>query len=147
MTTIAYRDGVLAADRRAYSGGKSPIGLKTKVERLKDGSLLGVSSTVVGASTQIRDWVERGCPLPAPDDLQPESFELLLIRPSGEVFYACNAPTLTGPLEAAFLAVGSGSDYALGAMSMGASAVEAVEVAASHDPWTGGGVNSLLLHP
>jgi hypothetical protein len=33
LTTICYRDGVMAADTRAYSGDKLPIGSKTKIRQ------------------------------------------------------------------------------------------------------------------
>lgn len=136
----------MCGDRRAYSGDKMPIGSKSKVHRLEDGSLLGISTTTVGGDTQLRDWVERGCPLPTSDSMQPESFELLLVRPGGEVFYANNAPTLTGPLTGEYWAAGSGSHFALGAMCMGADARRAVEVASELDVWSGNGLDSLSLN-
>lgn len=61
MTTIAYRNGVMAADTRAYSGGKLPIGTKTKIERLEDGTLLGVSSITPGGGPEAA--VEIACQL------------------------------------------------------------------------------------
>jgi len=145
MTTVVFRNGVMAADRRAYSGDKVPVGSKTKIKRLKDGSLLGISSTVVGASATLEAWVEAGCPQPSNSDMQPEHFELLLVRPNGEVFYTSGNLSLSGPLEADFFAIGTGSCYALGAMEMGAGPEHAVEIASRLDVWSGNGIDCLCL--
>lgn len=147
MTTIVYRNGVMAGDRRAYGGDKTPIGSKKKIHRLADGTLFGVSSNNVGADRLLRRWVEEGCPAVGPDYLKPDSFELLLIRENGEVFFACNNLELTGPLEAEFYAIGSGSQYALGAMSMGAGPERAAGIAAELDIWSGDGIDALTLEP
>jgi ATP-dependent protease HslVU (ClpYQ) peptidase subunit len=138
MTTIVYRDGVLAADSRAYRGDKSPLGTKVKIHRLPDGSMFGSSSNCVGADTLLRRWVEEGCPPQKSGDIKPDSFEMILIRPNGEVFFAHDNFDLSGPLEAPFFAIGSGEQYALGALEMGADAVKAVEVACKLDVWSGG---------
>lgn len=143
MTTIVYRDGVLVADRRAYSGDKKPIGAKTKIHRLEDGTLFGISSNNVGADSLLRRWIEGGCETAASDQLKPDSFEMILIRPNGEVFFANGNLDLTGPLEAEYFAIGSGDHFALGALAMGASAVEAVKVASDLDIWSGDGITTL----
>lgn len=147
MTTVVYRNGVMAGDRRAYGGDKTPVGSKTKIQRLQDGTLFGCSSNNVGADAMLRRWIEAGCPAPESGDLKPDSFELILVRPSGEVFMANGNLDLTGPLEADFYAIGSGSQYALGAMAMGAGPERAVEIACDMDIWSGGGADALSLEP
>lgn len=147
MTTVAYRDGVLAADSRAYSGDKVPIGTKAKIHRLEDGTIYGISTNNVGGDAVLRRWVEGGC-LPADSgDLKPDSFELLVVRPSGEVFYANGNLDLTGPLSAQFWSIGSGNEYALGAMARGADAEDAVRVGCELDPWSDGPITILRLEP
>lgn len=145
MTTIVYRNGVLAGDRRAYSGEKTPIGSKRKVHRLEDGTLFGCSSSNVGADALIKRWIAKGCPPPEGGEPIPDHFQVLIVRPNGEVFYAKNNLDLSGPLEAPFFAIGSGEAFALGALEMGASAVQAVEIACRLDPWTGNGVDQVGL--
>lgn len=145
MTTIAYRSGVMAADTRAYSGDKVPIGWKRKIHCLADGTLLGVSTTSVGGDALVRRWVEAGCAEPTNDSLKPESFSALMVRPNGEVFYACNNLEWSGPLTAEFLAIGSGDQFALGAMAAGASAVKAIAIAIELDPWSAGEIAVLRL--
>lgn len=138
MTTVTYRDGIMAADSRAFSGDRSPIGFKDKVHRLADGTLVGISTTVVGADKALVHWVEKGR-LPAATD-KLDNFMVLMVKPNGQVFYARDQLLWTGPLSAPFYAIGSGGDYALGALSMGATAVQAVEKAIQMDPWSGGDI-------
>lgn len=135
MTTIAYRNGVMAADSRGYSGNRTPVGQKVKVEKLEDGTLLGASCTIAGGAEAIRRWYVDGMPKEVPYAL-PESFTLLVVKPNGEAFYGNDAHMLAGPLNDSFYAIGSGSDYALGAMQMGADAKTAVEVACKLDVWS-----------
>ena len=141
MTTIVYRDGVLAADTRAYSGGHTPIGKKSKIRRLADGSLVGVSSTEPGVGEAIIGALQdHDSVLEARDDLLALGDKLrlqgLLVRPNGDVFYFSDSPYPSGPLRDEFFAIGSGQEYALGALSVGVSAKEAVKVASLHDAWT-----------
>lgn len=133
MTTICYRDGVMAADSRAYCGDKMPVGSKVKISRLKNGTLIGVSSTEVGAGEMVRKWVEDGM---SEDEDLPEAFTLLMAKPDGSVFLAEGSTMLSGPLRADFFAIGSGEQFAYGAMMMGADAIEAAEVGAKADVWS-----------
>ncbi len=143
MTTIAYRDGIMAADSRAYSGDKTPIGFKAKIHRLADGTLFGVSTTSVGGDQILRRWIEAGCPVVAGDALKPESFMALMVKPDGTVWYANNNLEWSGPLLAEFWAIGSGEHFALGALAHGASAEEAVAAAIRLDPWSDGEITVL----
>lgn len=145
MTTIAYRNGVLAGDSRAYSGERMPIGTKTKVHRLSDGSLFGVSSGCIGADALVRAWVEDGCKPEQKDQVKPENFQLLLIRPNGDVFFARDNLSLSGPLVAPYVAIGTGAEYAMGAMEMGADSATALSVAIKLDPFSGGPITTLKL--
>jgi 20S proteasome alpha/beta subunit len=147
VTTIAYRDGVLASDSRAYSGDKTPIGAKTKIHRLDDGRLIGISTTNVGGDALIRRWAEAGCPIQDASDLKPDAFEALLLKPDGSVWYANGNLDWTGPLTGSFIAIGSGSQFALGAMAAGASAEDAVRLSCGLDPWSAEPVMTLRLKP
>lgn len=133
MTTVVYRDGVMAGDSRAYSGDKHPIGAKVKIRRLPDGTLLGASSTIPGAGEAVLDWYANGAKKDA--DL-PEHFTLLVAKPNGDVFYNNGGKIFSGPLIGDFFSIGSGEQYAHGALLMGASAVEAVKAACLADAWT-----------
>lgn len=149
MTTIVYRDGVLVSDSRAYSGRKLPIGSKDKIHRLSDGSLVGVSTTLPGLSDELIAWFEAGADTQDLPDCSPSDqhggFVALRIMADGEVFYYQNRATPSGPLRAAFFAIGSGEEYALGALEAGAGAREAVEIACKLDPWSGFPIRELEL--
>lgn len=148
MTTICYRSGEMAADTRAFAGrGAASPGRKTKIRRLSDGSLFGCTTTACGGADLIADWVEAGCPRPTSGDMIPDDFSAMLVRPNGEVFMAIDCLGLTGPLQAQFYAVGSGSEYALGAMYMGATAIGGVAAGIRFDPYTGGSITTLRLEP
>lgn len=142
MTTIAYRAGVLAADSRAYGGPYRPSpGQKCKIWRLKSGDRLGVSSAVPGTGERLREWFEDPSRC-SPAEL-PKDFRLLLVKANGEVYLGDDSVHLSGPIETEYCAIGSGDVYAMGAMFMGASAVEAVQAACTFDPHTGGEIRTL----
>lgn len=137
MTTIVYRNGIMAADGRAYGGDKVPIGTKCKITRLEDGTLVAVSSTIVGAMGLIVDWYKNGAKEKG-DDILPDKFTMLAVKPNGEGFMANNIAALTGPLRADYWAIGSGEEYALGALaySEGCNAIAAVKAACELDVWS-----------
>lgn len=143
MSVIVYRDGVMAADTRAYSGDATPIGHKMKIFRLKDGSLVGFSTTKPGLSEAMVAWFNAESPEgPPPVEM---NFSALLVKPNGEVFYYNDSISPSGPLVGPYFAVGSGDHYALGALACGAAATEAVEVACQFDPWCALPVAALAL--
>ncbi len=151
MTTIVYRDGYIAADTRAYSGGSQPIGQKQKINRvqLSDGSYIsfGVSTPHPGLSEEIRDWFASEMSADAEPILNGRAFDCIAVNSNGEVYFYNDSFSPTGPLIGDFFAVGSGAEYALGAMSMGADAIQAVQKAAEFDVWTGGAVQHVFITP
>ncbi len=143
MTTVAYRDGVMAADRAISTNAL--VGTARKVWRRKqDGALLGMS----GSWAVVQKWSEwflageRG-PAPPLGPNEDSSAHALLVRPEGAVEWHYSSGKAT--FEAPYYAIGSGSDFAMGAMAVGASARQAVAAAARHDPHTGGGVQFVKL--
>lgn len=150
MTTIAYRDGALAADSKAYGGlYKNSPGDKAKIHRLgpgpMEGWLVGISTNVVGGDKMLLAWLEAGAPLPTNESLKPEQFCIIALNPAGELFLANDALSLSGPIKSEFYAVGSGDDFAMGAFAMGADAAQAVRIASQFDRHTGGEVTVLRV--
>jgi hypothetical protein len=145
MSVIVYRDGVMAADSRAYSGCTTPIGAKMKIHRLNDGSLLGITSSVVGIPEAVVAWFNKG------EDINchpvPAEFDALLVRPSGEVFFYSDGFYPSGPLVGPYWSTGSGERYAMGAMAFGATAIQAAAVASGFDPMCAVPITSMPLHP
>lgn len=143
MTTIAYRDGVMAADTQCSSGNrKFRI---SKIKRLKCGGLLGGSGSLA-AMLKIQRWAEAGF---SADDA-PEfgddggDFEALIVRGDGTVYLLDDEMELM-PVTDELIAVGSGGPYAVAAMHCGLTPAEAVDVAAHYDPGTGGPVHEMRL--
>lgn len=145
MTTIAYRDGIMAADTRAFAGYNSDIGQKRKIHRLADGTLIGISTNRVGISEQLLAWYRSGAdPKDGPAMLE-KKFTILVVKPDGGVFFANEEFAFAGPLTSRFFAIGSGDGFALGAMAMGATAKQAVAAACGLDVWSALPIMTLSL--
>lgn len=153
MTTIAYRDGVLAVDSRATmeNGG---AGRKRAVRKLVRKSITEGRKTfdillaAAGDFTPGRvfiDWYGSGKPPPEALTHHGGDFVCLVLRPDG--LYEYDIYLRGERIEEDFYAVGSGADAALAAMHCGKSAVEAVRIAARVDAYTGGKIVSEALAP
>lgn len=146
MTTIVYRDGVLAADSRAYAGNRSPIGYKTKIRAVVVDEvpyLVGVSTPAPGFGEAVLNWFEAGHDFRDSPPMPEGGFTLIAIDAAGQGYYANDTFYLSGPLAAPFWAIGSGEEYAIGALTAGESALGAVQVAKRYDQWTDGPINTL----
>lgn len=140
MSTIVYRDGILAADSKAYGGkGQASPGIKVKARRLPDGTRVGVVTAIIGQGERFMNWLEAGGDPTAWGSGDPD-LRALVIRPDGGVYLYDDGPWPSGPIETDRYAIGSGSEFALAAMYLGADAERAVEVAAALDQHTGGPV-------
>jgi 20S proteasome alpha/beta subunit len=143
VTTIAYRDGIMAADRMVTGNGIYD-GDVTKIMRLTDGTLFGAS----GAShlkKALITWIESGMAYETrPKDFDQVEFEGILVKPNGSVFFIEKGFT-SFEIDAEYVATGSGRELALGAMAFGATAEQAIDCASKHDTKTGNGKDVLLL--
>lgn len=145
MSVIVYRDGVMAADTRAYSGDATPIGHKMKIFRLTDGSLVGIATNKPGLGEALVNWFNAGCTHEALPDGELV-FSALLVRPTGDVFLYSDSPYPSGPLAGHYFAIGSGDRYALGAFAMDATAEQAVSAACMFDVWCSTPIAVLKLY-
>ena len=138
MTTIAYREGMLAADTATFihDGATRMPDRTKKIFRLSDGSLIAGS----GIKRQISDfanWFESHASGQRPD--VPEA-TIIRVTKSGTVTIYDGKTDERDVTDCPFYACGSGAMAALAAMEMGARADQAVEIAMKIDPWTGGEV-------
>lgn len=139
MTTIAFKDGILAADRRVVSGRDTIVAPADKI--LKRGSrLIAVSGPQVAlwAMAEWLDMEDRPKICPGMKDATG-----LIVEASGDMFMVQEGLMYALPKEP--IAMGSGGDHAWTAMDMGADAETAVKMAARRDPFTGDGVTVLKL--
>ena len=140
VTTIAYKNGVMATDSRAYAGENISLGEKAKITAIETPTgcaIIGLSTTLPGLTERLWAWFADGEIEEDMPELKGAQFTALVVRTSGVFFYNSN-PYPSGPIEAPCYAVGSGAAYALGAMHMGATAVQAIQIAKELDVWSGG---------
>ncbi|MER8455843.1 hypothetical protein NKH24_06850 [Mesorhizobium sp. M1300] len=125
----------MAADSRAWSGHHGhPIGQKIKIRRLDDGRLIGASSNGPGTTEAVLEWYESGAdPEKAPKDIDRDFVALLVVHPDGIAQIAYDHWRLSARLTAPWFTIGSGKEYAWGALAMGATADQAVEIACRAD--------------
>lgn len=136
MTTIAYRDGVLAADTGACAGD-SRLGYVQKIARDKRGALAGAAGYATYVSTFLA-WFRNGCRGGPPQ--AEDSDRGVIFHPTGKIVIYEKGGRGSFEMEAAYFAMGSGKPEALGAMFAGADAATAVQAAIEHDAHTYGEV-------
>lgn len=154
MTTIAFRDGVLAADSRETSGDEDSGQMAALCEKLyRVGpfvvALQGDTTPGMVWLAWFRNWECGVRPsswepshLPWVDDhitdrflANDADFTAVILCPDRScwIYDEWGTPQ---KVSAPYYAVGSGSKAANGAMHSGASAVAAVEAACAHDPYS-----------
>jgi len=136
LSTIAYKDGVMAADT-LITGNDMRCGSVTKIAKGKQG--IGGSAGSIDDNKKFRDWIERGGEHPKYDGIDG-----LYVTHSGKMHYLGSTGEMV-PFTGKFSAVGSGEKYAMAAMEMGATAKQAVEIAKKFDCHTGGRVQEVCL--
>jgi hypothetical protein len=139
MTTLAYRDGVLASDSQVTHGPSIMKGNYKKVYRLPDGCLYGHTGSLEAGELMRATLLEGS----NPPNFSNEAFDAIMIRPNGWTYFYENKMWVRLKLD--YSALGSGKEHAYGALAMGASARQAVEAAISLDPVSGGRIQSVEL--
>jgi ATP-dependent protease HslVU (ClpYQ) peptidase subunit len=137
VTTIAYRDGVIAADT-LISCGNHRDGSYTKIA--KRGRLLGGSSGSAAEGYAWLRWFEAGCKGEPPKMLKTNAF---IAQPNGTLVFFGEDGSFPFKPNGEFYAIGSGCEYAVGAMAFGASAPEAVRIAMQFDSGSAGEITVL----
>jgi len=133
MTTIAIRAGTIAADTCIGNGIKS--GKVSKLHVIKNKYVVAGAGTW-GSIMRFVRWVEQGkkkC------DYVPcaEDNRIMLVEVKKDGISITHYDSLSDhrgyTIEAEFFAIGSGYELAIGALSFGADAIQAVKVAAEYD--------------
>lgn len=138
MTTVCYRDGILASDSRATAAGWIVSDKTPKIIQRDDGTII----------TGTGDWeIVAQFMRMFPEKVDVKDNRAIVAHPDGriEVFEGQGSFVLDECED--FMAWGSGMPPALAAMHMGASAERAIEIAALVDPGTGGPVVSFKIGP
>lgn len=139
MTTIAYRDGIVAADTLCRDDEFAQKYYRRKIRVMQD--------AVIAESGEDR-WIDAFCAWwkggrlhPAPRIPKGQIGMLVVYRDLRVELWADAVYGL--PISEDYCATGSGGAVALGAMWMGASAGQAVRAAMAHDNDTGGRVTTV----
>lgn len=143
MTTIAYRNGTMAADSACFDSSLYQ-GEVEKLWTLPQIGLIGCCGEI-GAMIQFVDWLRADCDRKRKPDLPDDcDFESILVNPDGEVVHYDRHLV---PIRVAndIHAIGSGRKLALGAMMAGASAEEAVKIACHYDMVTREPIRTIRL--
>lgn len=132
MTTIAYRDGIMAADSGCWIGD-ARHGWGEKLVKGKDGTLYGLSGDTA-ACCEFMGWAESGegeMPRPVRRDDDRNSFIALAVSPGGPIRLLTAGGWERFP-AAPYYAIGASLEVALGALWHGATAVDAIKAALAH---------------
>lgn len=153
MTTIVYKDGYLSGDGRVTLGDTIISDDTVKVFKVNN-CLIGFAGRYASGLNFVK-WFEEWdtanqaqeelpfVTVKIPELLPDEDFQAVVAYPDGVVmsyeggnmFYAITPP----------IALGSGTDFAYGAMDAGMSAEEAVKIACKRDVSSGGVVTTLTF--
>lgn len=143
MTTIAIRDGIMAADTSVWEGCYR--GSKQKIVRTSLGHLFATCGDS-GITERLAKWIEDGeSEDRLPRIVEKTDFAALVLYRDGSVGHYTER-FMRSMIDGPFFALGSGNEFALGAMAMGASAEKAVEIACQFDPWSRGPVQVERLY-
>jgi len=148
VTTIAYRNGIMAADSGGWHGDVGVTGA-CKLVKGRDGSLYGVT----GSAAQCREFLEWARyeeaidrrPKPKPVGEDRSSFQVLWVQNWGTIRplirIICHEGVEEYDME--YFAIGAGDSVAMGAMWAGASAEDAVRAAIAHGSSSFGEVKTI----
>ena len=146
MTTIVYRDGVLATDTRETLD-ESGVYYRDDCQKVFETDTGGYIASS-GDSAGLDKWIDCYHDLGNEDKrwrLEEYADFSVLIWDSSGLFVSDQTMTVTDISDVDFYAIGSGSKAAIGAMHMGASAEKAVQVASLCDPYTSAIVKTYRL--
>ncbi|WP_085637938.1 MULTISPECIES: proteasome subunit beta [unclassified Pseudomonas] len=141
MTTIAYKDGVIAYDSRVTRGSLIDHDDYEKLIYRNGHQFLftGCSADFAALMDEFFGVKVSDKPLDA-SGLVVTNGRLCQIGRDAESGFWLDDVWMERPF-----AIGSGRDFALAAMDMGATAKEAVEAAAKRDTYTGGTIRTLRV--
>lgn len=147
MTTVAYRDGVMAGDTMTSSGG-TLIATRSKVHVI-GGHLVGTAGEAAMALMFLEWFAINHTPGRRRQARPPhwptgDRFEAVTVGADRVVTHWSDRlhPIV---LSARFHAIGSGLQLAFGAMAAGATAAQAVKIAMQFDPFTAGEIETIAL--
>lgn len=143
MTTIAARDGVIAADSREtdqHEKLETTYVIKDtckKLFRLNDGSVIGFAGSSE-SGRRLLDAMRKKTAIPKLDDMSA-----IHLRADGSMWLY--EGSIWVEIREPFYAIGSGAGFASAAMRADADAVTAARIGSEMDIYSGGRVRSLRI--
>ena len=139
MTTIAYKDGIIAYDGRVTVGTRIDYDDYQKCIEVK-----GVKFVLAGCNADASRLIE------AFFGAKMRNVDACALAYDGETLWLVNHFDVEGLLKTRLMperpyAIGSGSPYAFAAMDMGCDARQAVKAAMKRDSCTGGKIRTLTV--
>ena len=135
MTAIAYRDGIMAADSVGWTANTSvKVPVCAKIRRLIDGGLVAGTGETTDIE-QFHDWMRGESEQPSVP--REDGFNALWAKPGGTLWF-CTWRLVFSQITAPFFAIGGPCEFMMGALFAGASADQAVRLAAEHTDSAGG---------
>lgn len=139
MTTIAWDGKILAADRQTNHGDLRQLTQKIAVI---NGSLVAGAGAVPDI-LELQEWLRRGAnpsEFPSPQRDDETRTHAIVVPPKGPAVLYMGG-TIPSPVYGRFWALGSGRDFAMMAMHLGKSALQAVLLAQKFDTASGLGAS------
>jgi len=143
MSVIAWDGKMIAADKQATCSGMRFT--TTKMRRLPSGEVLAWTGEQDGGEL-LAIWYANGADITKWPEFQKDKelwVRLIVANVSVVKFY--ERQPIAVVVEDAYMAWGSGRDYAMGAMAFGADAEHAVSIASKFDNGCGCGIDMFLL--
>jgi ATP-dependent HslUV protease subunit HslV len=143
LTTIAYKDGMMAGDTGVCSDRVITASIR-KVSRNGNGDLCAAAGGLSWAMS-FHDWFNAGekGDHPPPEENDSWTDTGLIVRADGSMWLYESDGRYR--INAEYYALGSGREFAFGAMAVGATAEQAVQAAMRHDTHTNGDVDVVRL--
>lgn len=148
MSVISYDGEVIAADRQATCSDCKTV--CEKLFRIDPLTVVGVTGDIE-VGLELIEWFKAGSKIEDWPEIQSkENWSRLIVagrkKPGARPYcYFFETRPYAQIVRAKFAAWGSGRDYALGAMSMGADAIHSVRVASKHSTGCGLGITAFKL--
>jgi hypothetical protein len=142
LTTIAYRDGIMAADSACLAENTHEHDIR-KIFRV-GGALIGCCGSVY-VIERFKAWLKAGADPEAKPSIR-DGFEAVIVRASGKIFTFDSYGEHAIEALTTYVAIGNGAEIALGAMFAGADARKAVQAAVKHNALTKGPVRCYKLN-
>jgi len=140
MTVIAWDGKTLATDRMANDGSQKWESSKAWYDTSEGEVVIITGVGLLAYIKQLSEWYTKG--LPVMPDVAPSMAQLIVVKKDG--LYELQYNQLIK--RDMYCAFGDGKDIAIGALAMGASAGQAVNICNQHSLHCGKGVELYTLH-